>query len=211
MGLRKAKICFSLLLLFTGILAVVISLVLMDTSCPPGQAYNASSSTCESCKPWQTFAAGACPNRCPPEQLFDSDSQTCTSCPGEMRLPIVDNQCTARCAKGKSFNRYPNKEGQYQECLNIYDMFDTTAKTNEVLITQKKRDKMGGSLSDELTCGKYKGIKTVYSEKMIPTVDMEYVEFWTTKSPGINYRIKMFVSKHDYEKVVKDVIDVNDS
>lgn len=92
----------------------------------------------------------------------------------------------------------------------MYDMFTQVGNNNQLLINQKTRNKLGGSLSDKLTCGSSTGIKTVYSEKLIPTEGMEYIEIITTESATNKFHIKMFVSKKDFQTVKKQ-INVNDN
>lgn len=113
--------------------------------------------------------------------LFIEQDNECGDCPDFWQWVEKDNRCVDRCKGGKSFNRYLNDE---YECLDLYDVFDDVADTNELLLSHKESSTLGGSLSERLDCGLDTiDIPTPFSERSFDLTGYQYLEFITSLDP----------------------------
>lgn len=144
--------------------------------------------------------------------MFDFATSTCLQC--EYWQKYENKVCVDRCPAGQSYNRYHEVNGM-SECITLYDLFDDVGAKNPILIKAKADNAMGGSLSDTLTCGSESGIITYYSEKLIPSDEMQdlhYVEIITNDEQSSPEYAKLMFFTHSYDiDKIKDIVDITNN
>ena len=154
-----------------------------------------------------------CYDVCPEDQMWDFTTQTCLEC--ESYIQKYENKvCVDRCPAGKSYNRF-HKINDMEECITLYDLFDDVGAKNPLLTAAVDTKSLGGSLSEQLTCGSETGLKTYFSERLIPDdemKDLHFVEIISNEDQTSKEFVKLrfFTHDHDIEKI-KDIIDLKNN
>ena len=60
----------------------------------------------------------------------------------------VNNTCVNRCDQGKSFNKYADDDNS--TCIDIYDVWNELAESNEILQKNAEESRLGGPLTQML-------------------------------------------------------------
>lgn len=68
----------------------------------------------------------------------------------------IEDKCKST-HPGKSWNQFDKK------CIDIYDLFDETARINGLVHNNIRIGSLGGSLSQNVTCGDVSNVHTPYS------------------------------------------------
>jgi len=137
--------------------------------------------------------------------------QKCEDCANFWQHVPSGNECVDRCPAGKSWNRY--RGNNLGECIDIYEVFDHTAKTSVVLQDNLRSKSLGGSLTKPLVCSRgAEAIRTPYSEQTLKTEGLQYVEFFSGQDGSYKSFdfVRLFLSADNYRKL-RDIIDTQDN
>lgn len=125
---------------------------------------------------------------------------------------IVQLEDKCKNFPGKSWNQFE------KQCIDIYDLFDETAKNNGLVHNNIRIGSLGGSLSHNVTCGTDYNIATPYSvrDPDYSSSGMQYIEirsainYKKTDSEYNEFIMKGFLSPQQFVKL-GTILDFNDN